>query len=68
MGPNLFFKVAFTEGVKILGGHPYYICLVTGVVVEQVKATDADYGANAEISYRIQSGNEGGGGQKATSL
>ena len=28
----------------------------TGVIVEQVKATDADFGANAEISYRIQKG------------
>ena len=28
----------------------------TGVVVEQVKATDADYGINAEIAYRIQKG------------
>ena len=27
-----------------------------GIVVEQVKATDADYGANAEITYRIQRG------------
>lgn len=27
-----------------------------GVIVEQVQATDADYGANAEISYRIQRG------------
>jgi len=29
---------------------------VPGVVVEQVKATDADYGPNAEITYRIQKG------------
>lgn len=28
----------------------------TGVIVEQVRATDADFGANAEISYRIQKG------------
>ena len=28
----------------------------TGVIVEQVRATDADFGANAEISYRIQRG------------
>ena len=28
----------------------------TGVIVEQVKATDADYGVNAEILYRIQKG------------
>ena len=27
-----------------------------GLIVEQVKATDADYGANAEITYRIQKG------------
>ena len=28
----------------------------TGVIVEQVRATDADFGVNAEISYRIQKG------------
>jgi len=28
----------------------------TGVIVEQVKATDADYGINAELTYRIQKG------------
>jgi len=28
----------------------------TGVVIEQVKATDADYGMNAELTYRIQRG------------
>ena len=28
----------------------------TGVVIEQVQATDADYGANAEITYRIDKG------------
>ena len=27
-----------------------------GVIVEQVKATDADYGINAELTYRIQQG------------
>ena len=29
---------------------------LVGVVVEQVQATDADYGLNAELTYRIQSG------------
>ena len=28
----------------------------TGVIVEQVQATDADFGVNAEIRYRIQRG------------
>ena len=28
----------------------------TGVIVEQVQATDADFGVNAEITYRIQRG------------
>ena len=31
---------------------------VPGILVEQVKATDADFGVNAEISYRIQQGNK----------
>ena len=29
---------------------------VPGILVEQVKATDADFGVNAEITYRIQQG------------